>query len=192
MTIKEIAARTGLSQQAIYKRIKGHGIRIADLRDGKGGLTAEGEELLAELFNLDLPPRDPKPEETAPENPAQENQGDHQEQQESHEEPHDHQGNQGDQDQQEQPKEAGSDLEVALLRERIASLEAKVSALTEERDFLRVSLERSQQLQALTAAKIPNPPPAITDGSDQGDRDQDRPRGFFSWFRRGRHKKSEP
>lgn len=51
MTIKEVAERTGLSHQAIYKRLKARGIRLDDIRDkATGQLTPEGGTVIAELF----------------------------------------------------------------------------------------------------------------------------------------------
>lgn len=51
MTIKEVAQVTGLSQQAIYKKIKSRGIKIEDLKDKETGqLSEHGEEVIRELF----------------------------------------------------------------------------------------------------------------------------------------------
>ena len=46
----------------------------------------------------------------------------------------------------------------------------QIKALTEERDFLRVTLERSQHLEAAAIAKLPTPPPALppTDAEKRG------------------------
>ena len=51
MTIKEVAQQTGLSHQAIYKRLKSRGIKLDEIRDKTTGLISpEGEILIAELF----------------------------------------------------------------------------------------------------------------------------------------------
>ena len=55
--------------------------------------------------------------------------------------------------------------EAGRLRNQVETMQAREKALIDERDFLRISLERSQQLQALTASKIPAPPPALPAGS---------------------------
>lgn len=65
MTIKDVAARTGLSHQAIYKRLKANGLSVSDLKDkASGQLTEEGERILAEMFSIQA-------EESAPEEPTE-------------------------------------------------------------------------------------------------------------------------
>lgn len=165
MTIKDIAAAAGLSHQAIYKRLKARGVKLEDIKiKGTGELTAEGEALIKEIFSLQ-----DKQEESAPPPPAAEEKA--------------------------APVEVESEVEklrnqvaelsgeVEKLRNQVATLEDREKALTDERDFLRLSLERSQQLQAITAQKIPNPPPALPAGGDQQQR-----RGLFGWIRRGRER----
>lgn len=160
MTIKDIAAAAGLSHQAIYKRLKARGVKLESIKiKGTGELTEEGEALLREIFSL----KDQQ-EEAAPPPPAAE---------------------------KEAPAEVESEVEklrnqveklraeVEKLRNQVATLEDKEKALTDERDFLRLSLERSQQLQAITAQKIPNPPPALAAGVEQEPR-----RGLLGWLRR--------
>lgn len=57
MTVKEVAQRTGLSHQAIYKRLKAKGVTLAAIKDAKTGhFTPDGERLIIELFNLDAAP----------------------------------------------------------------------------------------------------------------------------------------
>ena len=54
MTIKEVAQITGLSHQAIYKKIKSHGLKVETLKDKKTGVfTEEGEKQIRELFSID-------------------------------------------------------------------------------------------------------------------------------------------
>lgn len=157
MTIKEIAEQAGLSHQAIYKRLKARGVALDQIKDkGTGELTAAGEALLRELFNLqDQTEKEapPPPEKAAP--PAEENEAG-----------------------ELRNQVAELNNEVEKLRNQVATLEEKEKALTEERDFLRLSLERSQQLQAITAAKIPNPPPALPAGGEE------KERGLRAWWRR--------
>lgn len=51
--------------------------------------------------------------------------------------------------------------ENVRLQEQVNALTEKVAALTEERDFLRRSLDQSQQLQAMTLSRLPaSTPPA--------------------------------
>lgn len=54
MTVKEVAARTGLTNAAIYKRLKKRGVQIEAIKDKETGhFTADGERLIIELFHLD-------------------------------------------------------------------------------------------------------------------------------------------
>ena len=56
MTIKEVAQRTGLTHQAIYKRLKAHGVKLETLKDkATGQFTPEGERVIMELFTIDAP-----------------------------------------------------------------------------------------------------------------------------------------
>ena len=56
MTIKEVAQRTGLTHQAIYKRLKAHGVKLETLKDkATGHFTPEGEAVIMELFAIDAP-----------------------------------------------------------------------------------------------------------------------------------------
>ena len=67
MTIKEVAERTGLTHQAIYKRLKNHGVKLDDIRDKSTGLISpKGEEIIAELFPASADHK--KPAETPVEN----------------------------------------------------------------------------------------------------------------------------
>ena len=144
MTVKEVASLTGLTHQAIYKRIKTAGHKLDELKDkSTGQFTPEGEAVLRELFNLD----GVQPELTTDLT----------------------------------TKVAELTTEVEKLRNQIEVLEAQARALTEERDFLRVTLEHSQQLQAATLAKVPNVP-ALPDGSR---------RGLRGWWARLRGKDGE-
>lgn len=53
MTIKEVAQLTGLSHQAIYKKIKNKGISLEGLKDkATGQFTPEGEAAIKALFGL--------------------------------------------------------------------------------------------------------------------------------------------
>ena len=121
MNVKEVATLTGLTHQAIYKRIKAAGYKLEELKDKTSGqFTPEGEAVLREMFNLD----ELQPELTT----------------------------------ELATKVAELTTEVEKLRNQVATLEAQAKALTEERDFLRVTLEHSQQLQAATLAKVPSAP----------------------------------
>ena len=65
MTIKEVAQQTGLSHQAIYKRLKARGIKLDDIRDkSTGQLTPQGEAVITELFQVtaSIPPEEKKAE----------------------------------------------------------------------------------------------------------------------------------
>ena len=170
MTIKDVAARTGLSHQAIYKRLKANGLSVSDLKDkASGQLTEEGERILAEMFSIQAeePTADGAPEIT-------------------NEEPTAESGSE-----ELRNEVARLTTEVEKLRNQVATLEEKNTALTEERDFLRVSLERSQQLQAITASKIPNPPPLLTTGTEEGKSNKGLFGGIRAWWARRREPQRE-
>ena len=137
MTIKEVAERTGLSHQAIYKKLKARGLSVSDLKDkATGQLSEEGERVIAELFSIQA--EEPREGDQEPEAPSVES---------------------------EVAKLRNQveklTTEVEKLRNQVETLEDKNKAITDERDYLRLALERSQQLQAITASKIPNPPPLL-------------------------------
>ena len=123
MNVKEVATLTGLTHQAIYKRIKAAGYKLEELKDkATGQFTPEGEALLREMFNLD----ELQPELTT----------------------------------ELTTKVAELTTEVEKLRNQVATLE-------NERDFLRVTLEREQQLHGITLTKIPTPPTALPEGRSE-------------------------
>lgn len=54
MTIKEVAQRSGLSHQAIYKKLKARGVSLESIKDkATGQFTPEGEALILELFPVE-------------------------------------------------------------------------------------------------------------------------------------------
>lgn len=167
MTIKEFAAQIGVSDKAIYKRLKREEIELSSLKTkGSSALSPEGEARLRELYSLQVP----EAIETEP-------------------------GNQGEPGEVESPVESSTsegenstkegesgEKSVEWLKAEIKRLEELNKALTDERDFLRgsleraqVSLDRAQQLQAIATAKIPTPR-ALPAGGDE--------RGVRAWFRR--------
>ena len=121
MTVKDVAQRTGLTNAAIYKRLKAKGVKLEAVKDKKTGhFTPDGERLIIELFNLDA----------APESPAN-------------------------------PPQNAVDNQVEKLTTRVAELTTeveklttRVELLTSERDNLRATLEREQQLHAMTLTKL--------------------------------------
>ena len=150
MTVKEFSALVGVSHQAIYKKLKGRGVALESLKDkATGQLTADGEALLRSIYNIQEQV-DEQSETTAEEAARVERKA---------APPADP----ADQKEETWLRNQVAELtaEVERLRNQVATLEEKEKALTDERDFLRISLERSQQLQALTASKIPNPAPAL-------------------------------
>lgn len=139
MTIKDLAALAGVSHQAVYKRLKSNGIDLAALKDPETGhFTEDGEKRLMALFAIKAEIPEGKPvEDPAP-------------------------GSGADNACKELRKQVETlQKEVARLSTEVEIIRASESALRDERDFLRVALENSQKLQALTASKIPNPPPAL-------------------------------
>lgn len=142
MTVKDFAQKVGISTAAVYKRIKSNGLDIASLKDPHTGeLTPKGIEQLQALFGGCQP---------------------------------------------ELTTELSTEVEKLTtklneLSTQITELKAENDALkaendilkerekllTDERDFLRKSLDQEQQLQALTLTKVPAPPalPAPDDTS---------------------------
>ena len=174
MTIKDVAAQTGLSHQAIYKRLKARGLSVSSLKDrASGQLTEEGERLIRELFSI-----------KAKEEPTTENAPDM-----ASEEPTVEVESEVEKLRNRVEK---LNAEVEKLRNHVATLEEKNTALTDERDFLRLSLERSQQLQMVTASKIPNPPPLLAAAEAE---ESSSNKGIFggvrAWWARRREPKRE-
>ena len=121
MTVKEVAQRTGLTNAAIYKRIKTKGVALDAIKDKKTGhFTPDGERLIIELFNLD---NAPEQAENRPKN---------------------------DVDNQVEKLTT----RVAELTTEVEKLTTRVELLTSERDNLRATLEREQQLHAMTLTKL--------------------------------------
>lgn len=118
MTIKDVAQKSGLTHQAIYKRLKSKGIKIEAIKDKKTGhFTPEGEKMMIDLFDLS----------EAAERPSEA---------------------------QETPSDDGLTKQVTELTKEVEKLRNQVDLLTGERDFLRQSLEREQQLHAMTLTKL--------------------------------------
>ena len=121
MTVKDVAQRTGLTNAAIYKRLKAKGVKLEAVKDKKTGhFTPDGEQLIIELFNLDNAP---------------------------------------EQGEKSQEKTVDNQVEklttrVAELTTEVEKLSTKVEMLTSERDNLRATLEREQQLHAMTLTKL--------------------------------------
>ena len=145
MNIKEVAQLTGLSHQAVYKKIKANGIVLEKLKDkATGQLTPEGEAQIRDLFGISDEARAPDATELT-------------------------------------TKVAELTTEVEKLRNQVATMEKRVEELTEERDFLRMTLERSQHLEAAAIAKLPSPPKLLPSGEEK----QRGLRGLFQRMRGG-------
>lgn len=135
MTIKEASKKYGVSTQAIYQRLKKHDIELSTVRDSVSGqLLQSGEELLEQLFTK--------------------------------------QREEVDNESTTRLEEIQSVKEQLLqvvnernaLRADVSRLEAELrgerelrSAIERERDTLRTALDQSQQLQAMTLSRIPEP-----------------------------------
>lgn len=171
MTIKEFAAQIGISDKAIYKRLKREGIELSSLKTkGSSALSPDGLRRLDELYSLQVPERSedevgenavPGEVESAVESSTSEGENSTGEV---------------------ENKVESSTGEVERLKTEIKRLEELNKALTDERDFLRgsleraqISLDRAQQLQAMATAKIPTPKALPAGGEEHGVR---------AWFRR--------
>lgn len=141
MNIKEVSQQTGISQQAIYKKIRNRGIRIEDLKDKESGQLSEyGEAVIQELFFNEKGKNDRSKRVEKP----------------------------VDKSTFENEK---LNLEIEKLRNQIENLENQVNqleaikeSLTEERDYLKKALDQAQQLQLVTLSKIPMALPAPEHG----------------------------
>ena len=128
MTIKEAAARYGISRQAIYQRLKRQGLQVDMLRDPKTGeLTPEGEATLSSMFT-----EAEITDQTTPDN------------------------NQAQIDALTAERDALRD-QVAQLTSQVDTINAQLATLTDERDFLRRALDQAQQLHAMTLQALPPP-----------------------------------
>lgn len=128
MTIKEAAARYGVSRQAIYQRLKRQGLQVDMLRDPKTGeLTPEGEATLSSMFT-----ETEATEQTTPDN------------------------NQAQIDALTAERDALRD-QVAQLTSQVDTISAQLATLTDERDFLRRALDQAQQLHAMALKALPQP-----------------------------------
>lgn len=153
MTISEAARRAGVSNQAVYKRLKARGILPDSIREkGSGILTEEGEALMRELFPA-IDEHEARPAPPPVDEPAAA--------------PPDEVERLTTEVERLSTRVDELTTEVDRLTTRLTTSEARAQALQDERDYLRGALDKSQQLQAMTAQKIPNPPPALTDGSEE-------------------------
>ena len=162
MTIKELADRLGVSSQSVYKRLKNHGVKLETLKDkATGEITAEGLQVVARVFNLDLTSEQTQPEtatetETMVESPV-------------------------DSEVERLKKEVERlTTEVEKLNNLNSTIVEKVQTLESERDYLRNALQAQQQLQAMTLQRLPALPAA---GQTS------RAGGLFGWL--NRRKKSK-
>lgn len=162
MTIKELADRLGVSSQSVYKRLKNHGVKLETLKDkATGEITAEGLQVVARVFNLDLTSEQTQPEtatetETRVESPV-------------------------DSEVERLKKEVERlTTEVEKLNNLNSTMVEKVESLESERDYLRQTLQAQQQLQAMTLQRLPALPAA---GQTS------RAGGLFGWL--NRRKKSK-
>ena len=153
MTVKDVERLTGLSHQAIYKRIKAAGYALETIKNKASGLfTDEGEKIIMELFSIGENGSQTAKTEVADE--LQKLQNELSRLQESCKE----------------------------LRNQVASLEEQKKLLTDERDFLRVALDRSQHMEAAAISKLPTPPPALPAAEPEKRRGL---RGLFDRMRGG-------
>ena len=69
MTIKDVAQQTGLTNAAIYKRLKNKGVKLEAIKDRKTGqFTPDGVRLMIELFGVT---EAAKPAENEPKKPVE-------------------------------------------------------------------------------------------------------------------------
>ena len=146
MNVREFAEAAGITTTAVYKKAKARGIKLAEYKDSDGNLTAEGEQVLRDLF-----PVTPGPE-LSTKLTTRVNEL--------------------------TAEVENKTKEITRLTAEVENLNERLRTLTEERDFLRVTLERSQHLEAAALAKVPSHPLLPAAGEEK--------RGLFGWFRRKR------
>lgn len=135
MTVRDVIQKTGLSATAVYKKIKAHGMSLESLKDKETGqFTPDAEKKITELFNLGK--NDPSGVENQVEKV----------------------------DNQTPEVEKKFTTEVEKLKTRVAELtteveklNAQIAVIASERDYLRQTLEREQQLHGLALSKLPSP-----------------------------------
>lgn len=155
LTVRDVIQKTGLSGAAVYKRIKGHGMDLAAMKDkNTGHFTPEAEKQIIELFNLDK------------------NQG---------ETPVNEVDNQVKKvDEKLITENERLTTEVNRLTIEVERLNIRVETLENERNFLRQTLEREQQLHGLALSKLPSAP-ALPPGDPEKGK-------FRAWWDRIRKK----
>lgn len=125
MTIKEVAQRTGLSHQAIYKRLKSRGVKLDEIRDkATGQITPDGEKIISELFPSSAATSDDQKKEKPAEKPVE-------------------------------TEVEMLRNQVAELTTEVEKLRNQVETIENERDFLRATLEREQHLHGIALSKLP-------------------------------------
>ena len=155
MTIKDVARMTGLSSQAVYKKIKASGHTLESLKNkATGHFTPEGEQIIKDLFSVD-------------ENGSQTAKNE-------------------DSTEVEKLKKDIAELTTRLkeIDNQVETMTEKIKALTDERDFLRAALDKSQLMEAAVIAKLPAPPPALPAT------EAEKRHGLRAWFNRKRGGKS--
>ena len=150
MNVKEVAQLTGLSHQAVYKKLKANHLDLTRLKDkATGHFTPEGEAAIRALFGLQDEPKVEAPE---VEKVATEVEKD----------------------------AAALTAEVEKLRNRVETLEARITELTEERDYLRrlqvATLAKIPNAPLLPAGDQPGDRPGLFArlfGRKRGDKNAD-------------------
>lgn len=148
MTLRAIAAELGTTPVTVYRKLKARGIAIETLRDASGNITSEGASTIASLFDV-------SPDEIAMQTALHQR---------------------VTQTEQVTPQVTEqvtpAEIEVAVLRERLAGTEERLSMVIGERDRLAAEVRELTQMLAAEQAQRQQ---LLTDG---------RGRGLFSWFRR--------
>lgn len=146
MTMRAIAEQLGVSIPTLYRKLKTEGVKVSELRDDKTGkVTPAGAAIIADLFR------------GSEDNTAIQDVLNGVSQTVTHETA---------------LQDGDETLTVAVLRERIAGVEERLSMMTAERDRLRSECDR---LMSLLEAEQRQRQQLLTDG---------RGRGLLGWFRR--------
>lgn len=139
MTIAEMAKQYGVTQQAVYQKLKRKGIKRADIQQpGTSELTRDGEELIASLFKRDSVSVTQQALKKSEElfNATQRLQT--------------------IENSLKQKTEEAENLKqtVSKLEQDVAALQEKLTAATEERDFLRLTLSQTIETHRIAMAAL--------------------------------------
>lgn len=153
MKIKDVAQLTGYSHQFIYKKIKASGFSLDELKDGETGhLTTDGEQIIRELFSIP-DGASPVVNQDATEMRNQVAELTTEVEKLCNQHATEVETLTGEREAL-RNQVATLEKEVETLKHQVELLNQQIESLTGERDYLRETLDKSQQLQMATLATV--------------------------------------